>query len=248
MALSTEGKLGMLVGLLALGGGGAVWVAPNHTEIGWLMIGVAVTGGVALAFHHFNDTLTRTWNPGNNVRMIALAGMIVCGVGALGFAGIYFWPKATPPITLKYLYDHDFGNFMTDNIDFSATVEVADKPVKFSFSSRMVFDFEHRARWFAYYIPFDDNTFGICVWLVAHTDDTMLPKFDSDVNVINGGMLGSGSLAGKELTFSRRIYIYHQFILTDSQMAEVQHEATVKNLDVVFRGISYQQVMTGKKS
>jgi len=44
MQISIEGKLGILLGLLALGGGGAVWVAPDHTEIGWLMIATAGTG------------------------------------------------------------------------------------------------------------------------------------------------------------------------------------------------------------
>jgi hypothetical protein len=61
-------------------------------------------------------------------------------------------------------------------------------------------------------------------------------------------MLGSGILAGKDLTFSRRIYIYHELVLTDSQIADIQHEATEKNIDVVFRGISYQQAMRSKKS
>lgn len=248
MALSTEGKLGILVGLLALGGGGAVWVAPNRTEIGWLMIVVAAIGFGALVLHHFSGTLRRLWRPGNKARITALSGMIVCGIAALGFATIYFWPMGAPLITLRYLYDHDFGNFLTDNTDFNMTLNVADKPVKFAFSARMVFDFEHRARWIAYYIPFDTNTFGICVWLAAHTDDVMLPKLDSEAEVRNSGMLGSGSLSGKELIFSRRIFLYHQFILTDSQMGEIQHEATEKNLDVVFRGISYQQAMRNKKS
>jgi hypothetical protein len=248
MALSTEGKFGILVGLFALGGGGAVWVAPDHTEIGWLMIAAAAIGGIALAFHHFDGALTRIWNPGNNARMIALAGMIVCGIGVIGFSGVYFWPTAAPVITLKYLYDHDFGNFMTDNIGFDLTVKVADKAVKFSFSARMIFDFEHRSRWLSYYIPLDQNTFGISAWLIAHTDDLIIPKFDNEVSETNGGMLGSGALSSKELTFSRRIYIYHEFILTDSQMAEVQHEATEKNLDVVFRGISYRQAMRSNNS
>jgi hypothetical protein len=89
MHISIEGKLGLLVGLIGLGGAGAVVIAP---EVGWGLIGVAVIGGVVLAFHHFSEALARIWNPGNNTRMIALAGMIVCGTGFIAFAGVYFWP------------------------------------------------------------------------------------------------------------------------------------------------------------
>ena len=158
--------------------------------------------------------------------MVMLAGMIVCGVGFVGVTAAYFRAASTHAITLKYLYSHDFDNFFTDNMDFDATIKAANKLVRFSFSARTIFDFEHRARWVSYYIPLDNNTFGICIWLVAHTDDIVLPKFDSEINITNDGMLGSGALSSKDLIFSRRIYIYYEMILTDNQMAEVQHEAT----------------------
>jgi hypothetical protein len=95
MQISTEGKLGLVVGLVGLGGAGAVVIAP---AIGWVLIGIAAIGGVALAFHHFGEALALIWNPGNNARMIALVGMIAYGIGAIVFAGIYFWPRtSTPP-------------------------------------------------------------------------------------------------------------------------------------------------------
>jgi hypothetical protein len=90
MAISAEGKLAILIGLLGLGGAGAIMVAPEHTEIGWSMIGVAALGGVMLAIHHF----TGLWNPQQKTRMIALAGMIIFGVGFIGCAVVYFWPMA----------------------------------------------------------------------------------------------------------------------------------------------------------
>jgi hypothetical protein len=96
MHISTEGKLGLLVGLVGLGGAGAVVIAP---EIGWVLIGIAAIGGVTLAFHHFSEALARLWNPGNNARMIALAGMIARGIGYLGFAAVHFWPRSElPPV------------------------------------------------------------------------------------------------------------------------------------------------------
>jgi hypothetical protein len=84
MAISTEGKLGIAVGLIALAGGGAVVVAPAPTVtiIGWAMIGTSLVGGILLVDHHFARK-----------RMVPLIGMIVCAVGSVAFAGWYFWPK-----------------------------------------------------------------------------------------------------------------------------------------------------------
>ena len=95
MAISTEGKLSLVVGLLGLAGGGAVWVAPDHTEIGWSMIAIAVIGSIALAFHHFSPKLEQLWQPSARLRMTALAGMIVFGLGFFGSAAVYFW--VAPP-------------------------------------------------------------------------------------------------------------------------------------------------------
>jgi hypothetical protein len=93
MQISTEGKLAILLGLLALGGGGAVWVAPNLTEIGWLMIATAGVGTVALAAHHFSGMLSLLWTPGAKHRMFALLGMIISGAVFVGSAAVYFWPR-----------------------------------------------------------------------------------------------------------------------------------------------------------
>jgi hypothetical protein len=94
MALSTEGKLGLVVGLLAVGGGGAVWVAPDHTEIGWAMIVVAAMGGIMLGAHHFQGALARLWTPSDKQRMLALICMIIFGLGLISSAGVYFWPRS----------------------------------------------------------------------------------------------------------------------------------------------------------
>jgi hypothetical protein len=97
MSISTEGKLAILVGLLGLGGAGAIMVAPDHTEIGWVMIGTAALGGIMLGAHHFRGTLARLWTPSDKQRMISLICMIIFGLGFVGSAGVYFWPKSAAP-------------------------------------------------------------------------------------------------------------------------------------------------------
>jgi hypothetical protein len=54
--ISTEGKLGLILGLLALGGTGAIMIWPDHTELGWAMIAIAVAGGAALACYHLGES------------------------------------------------------------------------------------------------------------------------------------------------------------------------------------------------
>jgi hypothetical protein len=61
------------------------------------MVVVAVLGAVALAFYQLREMLGRSWTPSANTRMIALFAMIICGVGLLGSALIYFWPTRPTP-------------------------------------------------------------------------------------------------------------------------------------------------------
>ena len=59
MRISMEGKLSLLVGIAGLAGAGAIMIAPEHTEIGWSLIGTAGAGIIALAVHHFGGYLAR---------------------------------------------------------------------------------------------------------------------------------------------------------------------------------------------
>jgi Leucine-rich repeat (LRR) protein len=97
MAISAEGTIAIAVGLIGVAGGGAVWVAPSETEIGWAMIATAVAGGIALAFYHFREKLARLWAPSARLKVIALYGIVVFGLGFAGSAVVYFWPRAAAP-------------------------------------------------------------------------------------------------------------------------------------------------------
>jgi hypothetical protein len=81
MQISTEGKLDLLVGLLALGGAGAVMIWPDHTAIGWAMIAVALVGGIALGYYHFRDYLRRS--PRAMPVLLMILGAILFFAGAI---------------------------------------------------------------------------------------------------------------------------------------------------------------------
>jgi hypothetical protein len=53
MQISTEGKVGIGLGLLAMAGGGAAVKWPTHDEIGIAMMAFAAIGGMLLAINHF---------------------------------------------------------------------------------------------------------------------------------------------------------------------------------------------------
>jgi hypothetical protein len=81
MQISDEGRIGIGLGLLALGGGGAIMVAPEQLWIGWGMIGVAAVGAAALLAHHFQKAIR-----GIPVLVLVGTGLIIAG-GAIGLVG-----------------------------------------------------------------------------------------------------------------------------------------------------------------
>jgi len=93
MAISNEGKIGIVLGLLGLGGAGAIMVAPQFLAIGWGLIVIAIAGAILLAYHHFGGRFGTGRDRNNRRRMIPLIGMVVFGLAFLASAGWYFWPS-----------------------------------------------------------------------------------------------------------------------------------------------------------
>ena len=81
MHISTEGKIGIALGLVALLGAGAIVVWPEHTEIGWAMMAIAAVGGLALAVHHFGEAWSAT------AKVVAVIG----GIAFLALTGLLIW-------------------------------------------------------------------------------------------------------------------------------------------------------------
>src|SRR5258708_6713844 len=85
MRISAEGKIGIGLGLVGLGGAGAVMVWPEHTWIGWVLMVVAAVGGVALSIHHFGER----WNTGIKIAAF-FSGVFVIAI--VGWTAWFFWP------------------------------------------------------------------------------------------------------------------------------------------------------------
>jgi len=76
--MRTEAKTGIFLALLSLAGGVAIMVFPQHTKIGWALIGISTIGFILLAFHHY----------GLGFRSISpLFETILLGIVFIGFPG-----------------------------------------------------------------------------------------------------------------------------------------------------------------
>ena len=82
MRISPEGKLGLLLALIGLAGAGAIMIAPEHTVIGWLLIVIAVVGGIALTWHHYR-TLPVASGPVQRRPKLVMVGLFLCFAGAI---------------------------------------------------------------------------------------------------------------------------------------------------------------------
>jgi hypothetical protein len=126
MHISAEGKIGILLALIGLAGAGAMMVAPEHTEIGWLLIAVALTGGAFLAGHHFADL--KKWRR----KMVALIGMAVCVLGLFGFTTMYFFSRPTPksPTLATSVHSNDSQKSASPRISIGCYQEVPPKTLQ----------------------------------------------------------------------------------------------------------------------
>jgi hypothetical protein len=81
MHISTEGKLGISVGLIALGGTGAVVLVtgPFLNAVGWACIIIAMAGGIALVCYHLREKGVRL-----GTILISLGAIFLIFGGAIG--------------------------------------------------------------------------------------------------------------------------------------------------------------------
>jgi hypothetical protein len=90
MLISDEGKIGIALALLGLGGGGALFVLPHPYAdyVGWSLIGVSVLGLILLGLHHFKVRIGGLlWRGGRQMwpqYLMVFAGCLFF-VGLVGF-------------------------------------------------------------------------------------------------------------------------------------------------------------------
>jgi hypothetical protein len=128
---------------------------------------------------------------------------------------------------------------MTGNVDytFSATHPPLGPP-DVKIRAKMVLDFTNRVRWLAYYIPQTSNTKEPCDWVIKNTN-LVLNDFDNKTYVVASGPNDAGGTTQRELVFSKRIFIYYEWILSNGEISDILRLAKDNGIDVVFRGRAY---------
>jgi hypothetical protein len=139
MQISDEGKIGIALGLLGLGGGGALFVLPHPYAdyVGWSLIGVSVFGLVLLGLHHFKARIGAllVWLRWGGKRMWPQYLMVVSGisffVGLVAFLQLNITPpeSAPPKSTAENVDTNSLGFFATAFIRLYDTPELRRKYV-----------------------------------------------------------------------------------------------------------------------
>ena len=141
---------------------------------------------------------------------------------------------ADKPPTLIDLFGKDFPNLMrvSDNgFDLSSS----DGEI-IHIGVRIYLDFPAKSEFIGFYIPSSGKEFEACLALVDRVEPiiTDLPKRHE---VIGGDARGVTSI--RELTFSGRVFLYHEWPLSNKQKADLVEAYSAKGLDVQFRGLDY---------
>jgi hypothetical protein len=143
-------------------------------------------------------------------------------------------PKETPP-TLRELFKKDFANFggVTDggfDLPFAGGQSV-------HIDGRIITDFPGKNKFVIFYISSIDHEFESCLAL-ADIAKPMALGFPAGKDVL-GGDSTSGMTSIKDLAFSGRVFIYHEWPLSNKQKADLIEAYAAKGLDLQFRSIEY---------
>jgi hypothetical protein len=145
--------------------------------------------------------------------------------------------SATPtvePLTLHYLYKHDFDDTLRLTHPFSITESATGKVI--SFEAQLYQDFPARSKFLGVYFPrtSPEETFKDAALFAEFYQDFLknLPESSS-------AFIGEEMMLSKDLKFSGRVFIYHEDLLTLEQRASLEKLYKSKELSVQFRGFSY---------
>jgi hypothetical protein len=246
MHISFEGYVSIGLALLGLAGAGAIMVFPNRIEIGWALILLAVTGVVALVIFQISNKLP--------IRSpIILVGMLVCLIGFLGLATVYFWPvpksepSPEPPSALRDLPDL-LSLFMADfkpgiglvwNAFGDIDVATGDQKQSVRIYYKIISDTQSNTKFLAFYVPLvGESPFKA---LLAFLAKEYASYFDIEQKhwAIVGQQGSSDQTNTQRLAFSGRIYIYHNDSMGAEEVGVSTRLFREHGASVQFRGDEY---------
>jgi hypothetical protein len=140
-------------------------------------------------------------------------------------------------LTLEALFKTDFPNlFKTTMVSDPVVFEDGERV---TLTSQEYEDFTTKSSFVGFYIPLTFKTFRVCVRV-----GNSVPHFIDEINKrMSLQMYDTSGTSLRDLTFSGRVFVYHEEPLTLKQKAVLVDYFRSKKLAVEFRGIEYLQAV-----
>ena len=156
--------------------------------------------------------------------------------------------EAEKPPTLLDLFKKDFPSMLkASDTNVDAYTIGTPEGSKIKVKRQTCEDYEAKTKFIGFYISRPDpppkdssaqDTFVACMELLKHNAvQETFDHFGSSVAVMSG--YGDQMTASKDLTFSGRVLIYHEELLSIPQKADILKAYKEKGLAVTFRGSDY---------
>jgi hypothetical protein len=107
---------------------------------------------------------------------------------------------------------------------------------------QLYLDFPGKSKFLGYYIPMLLDSYDVCAFMADEYRST-INDFESNASLSAGHVAEYSSTSQKELVFTGRVYIYHEFSFSHQQLADLEKLYRSKGLSVVFRGPAYLSLM-----
>ncbi|HLL72316.1 MAG TPA: hypothetical protein VK363_12820 [Pyrinomonadaceae bacterium] len=146
-----------------------------------------------------------------------------------------------PPKTLHDYFITDFNQWL--NADYVVPINLIDTqtssitPVTIV-KTKLCLDFDANNKFLVFYIPNNPDTYNVCIALAnQYKEIVAMPDKVGLVESRNPG--DARKISSKELTFSGRVFIYHEQTLLQDELDKLVPIYKQKGLSPQFRGIEY---------
>lgn len=150
-------------------------------------------------------------------------------------------PKRVVHKNLHDLFRTDFERVTTlhTGYEFSVSNQITgEHKGKVPCELEVLLDLDGRAYFIAFYVPEGALTFEICKAFIDHYP-AAVRQLRNEVG-FEGGIVGERRTSFKELTFTKRIYIYHETPLMQEQEDKLYALYTKKKLSLILRGKRFE--------
>lgn len=140
------------------------------------------------------------------------------------------------PETLHDFFKTDFNNLLKASQSFKLVLKDKDKE-SINFEAQIYADFDSQSIFLGFYIPQSSHTYKICEALRDYKN--ILAELQTKQVAVEARSQGDRPVELKDLKFSGRVFVYHEYPLFASQIDELTALYKSNNLFPQFRGVDY---------